>query len=144
MATPGFVLGRSVKVIVNHVFAGGRLDLGNVTGFDPKQRTKAIQVSRIDGTVLTQYVPDGWEGTIEFTRRDATVEQFISAVELAFRNGVTIPYGQVYQYVTELNGSRTQWLYENSIFHLPNAGKYQPESDVKMALGFSASWRTTV
>jgi hypothetical protein len=125
-----------------HPLAGGRLDIGNVTGFDPKQDAKAARVDRLDGTVLTKHVPGGWSGTIDFDRRDANVDQFIAAIEAAYRNNVTIPFGQIYEYITETDGSRTTWLYENASFHLPNAGKRQAESAIKMTLGFDASWRT--
>ena len=141
MANTDFTLGRSTRIVVMHPFVG-RLDIGNVTVFDTKQITKPARVDRLDGIVLTKHVPGGWSGTIDFDRRDANVDNFASAIEQAYRNNVTIPFGQIYEYITETDGSRTTWLYENASFHLSNAGRRQAEGAIKMTLSFDASWRT--
>ncbi|MDR3538805.1 MAG: hypothetical protein P4L71_20080 [Acetobacteraceae bacterium] len=142
MATQDFTIGRSTRVVVVHALAGGVLDIGNVTGFNPSQKTKEATVDRLDGVVLTKHLPGGWAGTIECDRRDQTVDEFIAAIETAYRNNVSIPFGQMYEYINEVDGSRTTWLYENVNFYLSNAGNRQADNVIKMTLGWTASWRT--
>lgn len=142
MATTDFTIGRSTRIVVVHPLAGGVLDIGNITGFKPKQQTKTAQSNRLDGVLLTKHLPGGWSGTIEFDRRDPTVDEFIAAIETGYRNNVTIPFGQIYEYINEVDGSRTTWLYENVNFYLSDAGSRQSNSPVKMTLSWNASWRT--
>jgi hypothetical protein len=142
MATQDFTIGRSTRIVVVHALAGGVLDIGNITGFQARQQTKTAEADRLDGVKLTKNLPGGWTGTIEFDRRDPTVDEFIAAIETAYRNNVTIPFGQIYEYINEIDGSRTTWLYENVNFYLSDAGRRQADSPVKMTLSWTASWRT--
>ena len=144
MASNTFSLGRQTSVVIIHPFAGGRLDIGIVTAFDVKQVVATVGVEPLSGGTLTQFPPKGWTGTIEFDRRGPTEEQFIFALEMAFRNNLVPPFGQAFQYTTEPSGAQTSWMYEQASFRLQTAGKFSPDSAVKMALGFSAQWRTKI
>lgn len=53
----------------------------NVMSFDYRQITADITHMRMNGSTLVADLPKLWEGTVEFQRRDATVETAIRAIQ---------------------------------------------------------------
>ena len=143
MPSNNFSVGRDTTVIVQHAFVG-RVELKHVIGFHPKQETVAAAVSRLDGKHLTAHLPKGWSGTIEIEKGNAALDQFIGALETAYYNGVNVPTGQVYQYDTEVDGSRTTYQFQDCSFHMPEAGQRKNDATVKQSLAFNASRRVVV
>lgn len=59
MALTAFSVGRDTQLVV--MGPNGRVDLSHVTGFESRQITNPIRVSRLDGTQLAAELPKGWE-----------------------------------------------------------------------------------
>ena len=140
-------VGRDCSIAIVHPLvptAGGRLDLRHITGFEPKQGTTAVGVKRLDGLFLGAFLPNNWSGNIDIERGNAVLDQFISAIELAYRTGVNIPNGVIYQYVTETDGTTSTWQFDNVAFHMPGAGAWKDDQTVKQQLGWVASHRNPV
>lgn len=60
---------------------GVAVTIDNVMSFEYKQMTADITHMRMDGTTLVADLPKLWEGTIEFQRRDATVEAAMRTIQ---------------------------------------------------------------
>ena len=86
MALTAFSVGRDTQLVV--MGPNGRVDLSHVTGFESRQITNPIRVSRLDGTQLAAELPKGWEGTFEVERRTSALDDFISVLN---RTITTVP-----------------------------------------------------
>lgn len=137
-----FDLGRQSKVVVK--WNGFTVDLGIVEGFSPKQDTVTITLKGIDGKRRQKFIPNGWSGTIAVSRSGSGLDQVITAIEAMWENGLGVPDAQIYQYVTELDGSRTVFRFNAVQFHLGDAGTWKADDAVKQSLGWSAQRRVIV
>jgi hypothetical protein len=86
-------------------------------------------------------LPKGWEGSFEVERGSSAVDDFIAAAEVAYRTSGSLPYGQVYQYVNEPDGSTSTYQYTGVVFRLVNAGIWRGDGAVKQKLEFFAAAR---
>ena len=66
MALTTFSIGRDTQLVI--MGPAGRVDFSHVVGFESRQLTTAVRVSRIDGTQLGTELPKGWEGTFDVER----------------------------------------------------------------------------
>src|SRR4051812_43382130 len=103
MSLTTFSLGRDTQLVV--MGPNGRVDLTHVSGFESRQLTHSVRVSRLDGTQLGAELPKGWEGSFEVERGSSDVDDFAAASEQQFFNGGPVPTGTMFQYVTETDGS---------------------------------------
>jgi hypothetical protein len=55
-----------------------------------------------------------------------------------------VPFGTVYQYVTETDGSTSTYQYDTVVFKLASSGQWKGDSSVKQKLEFFASQRQRV
>jgi hypothetical protein len=112
----------------------GRVDLTHVTGFESRQLTYSVRVSRLDGTQIGAELPRGWEGSFEIERGTSEVDDFVAAAEQLYYNGGPVPAGTMYQYVTEVDGSTSTYQYNGVVFRLASAGAWK---GAKIGLLFS-------
>jgi hypothetical protein len=117
----------------------GRVDLTHVTGFESRQITHPIRVSRLDGTQLAAELPKGWEGGFEVERGTSVLDDFISTVEQNYYNGVSASAGTMYQYITETDGSVSTYQFDGVVFKLASAGNWKGDASVKQKLEFYAT-----
>src|SRR4051794_23586946 len=82
MALTNFSIGRDTQLVV--MGPNGRVDISHVTGFESKQVTAPIRVTRIDGTHLGAELPKGWEGSFEVERGTPSLDDFIAMIEQNF------------------------------------------------------------
>lgn len=138
-------IGRDNRVVIQHPLApNGRLDIDHITGFHPRQVTAQVMAERLDGKVLSATLPRMWTGEITVTRGSRALDEFVSVLETAHHNGINVPSGQVFSYITETDGSVTTYLYEECSFALPEAGRWQNDQSVTQTLSFTASRRRAV
>lgn len=142
MALTNFSVGRDTQLVV--MGSSGRIDLAHVTGFEARQVTQSVRVSRLDGTPLGAELPKGWEGSFDLERGNSAADDFIAATELAYFNGQTAATGTMYQYVTETDGSVSTYQYDGVTFKLATAGQWKGDNSVKQTLDFFASRRRRV
>jgi hypothetical protein len=55
----------------------GRIDISHVTGFESRQLTSPVRVSRLDGTQLGVELPKGWDGSFEVERGNSILDDYI-------------------------------------------------------------------
>jgi hypothetical protein len=142
MPINNFNIGRDCQLVL--IGPAGRVDLSYVTGFESRQITHSIRVDKLDGTQISAELPRGWEGTFELERGTSAVDDFIAAAEQSYFNGDGVPFGTVYQYVTETDGSISTYQYNTVVFKLANAGNWKGDASVKQKLEFFASQRQRV
>lgn len=137
MGLTAFSIGRDTQLVV--MGPHGRLDLSHVTGFESRQLTTPIRVSRLDGTQLGAEIPKGWEGSFEVERGTSALDDFISTMEQNFYNGAGASPGTMYQYITETDSSVSTYQFDGVVFKLASAGAWKGDSSVKQKLEFYAT-----
>lgn len=142
MPTTQFSIGRDCQLVV--IGPRGRIDLTYVIAFESRQLTTPVRVDRMDGVPMAAELPKGWEGSFELERGTSEVDDFIAAAEAAYFAQGSLPFGTLYQYVSEVDGSTSTYQYDGVVFKLMNAGAWKGDSSVKQKLEFWASKRTRV
>jgi hypothetical protein len=142
MALTTFSIGRDTQLVI--MGASGRVDINHVIGFESRQITAPIRVSRIDGTQLGTELPKGWEGTFEVERGTSVLDDFIASLEQNYYNGQPIPPGTMYQYITESDGSVSTYQFVGVVFKLVSAGIWKGDASVKQKLEFFATQRQRI
>jgi len=142
MALTAFSIGKDTQLVV--MGPNGRVDLTHITGFESRQLTQSVRVSRIDGTHLGAELPRGWEGSFEVERGNSVLDDFISYWEQRHYDGAMPAPCTMYQYVTETDGSVSTYQYDGTVFRLANAGVWKGDAAVKQKLEFYASRRRRV
>jgi hypothetical protein len=137
-----FSVGRDTQVVV--LGAYGRVDLAHVTGFEARQVTSSVRISRIDGSQLGAELPKGWEGQFDLERGNSAADDFIAQLESDYLNGQTPATGTMYQYITEADGSTSTYQHNNVVFKLASAGTWRGDQSVKQRLEFFASSRVSL
>ena len=137
MGLTAFSIGRDTQLVV--MGPNGRLDLSHVTGFESRQLTSPVRVSRLDGTQLGAELPKGWDGSFEVERGTSALDDFISGIEQDFYNGAGAFPGTMYQYITETDGSVSTYQFDGVVFKLASAGTWKGDSSVKQKLEFYAT-----
>jgi hypothetical protein len=132
-----FSIGRDTQLVV--MGPNGRIDFSHVTGFESRQLTSPVRISRLDGTQLGAELPKGWEGSFEVERGTSALDDFISAMEQDFYNGGGIEPGTMYQYITETDSSVSTYQFDGVVFKLASAGSWKGDSSVKQKMEFYAT-----
>lgn len=142
MPINSFSIGRDTQLVV--IGPAGRVDLTHVTGFEAKQKTHQIRVDKLDGTQIAAELPRGWDGSFEIERGSSAADDFIAAAEASYYASGQVPFGTLYQYVTEVDGSTSTYQYDSVVFRLSNAGQWKGDASVKQKLEFFAARRQRV
>lgn len=137
MGLTAFSIGRDTQLVV--MGPNGRVDISHVTGFESRQLTSAVRVSRLDGSQLGAELPKGWEGSFEVERGTSALDDFISGLEQDFYNGSGTQPGTMYQYVTETDSSVSTYQFDGVVFKLASAGAWKGDASVKQKLEFYAT-----
>ncbi len=137
MALTAFSIGRDTQIVV--MGPNGRVDISHVTGFESRQITSPVRISRLDGTQLGAEIPKGWEGSFEVERGTSALDDFISSLEQGFFNGSGTQPGTMYQYITETDSSVSTYQFDGVVFKLVSAGAWKGDSSVKQKLEFYAT-----
>ena len=142
MALTNFSVGRDTQLVV--MGPAGRVDLAHVTGFEARQVTQSVRVSRLDGTPLGVELPKGWEGSFDLERGNSVADDFIAAAEQQYYGGAVAVPGTMCQYINETDGSVSTYQYDNVTFKLASSGQWKGDNSVKQTLDFFASRRRRV
>jgi hypothetical protein len=134
VALTAFSIGRDTQLVV--MGPNGRVDLNHVTGFESRQITSPVRVSRLDGTQLAAELPKGWEGSFEVERGTSALDDFISTMEQNYYSGAGTTPGTMYQYITEVDSSVSTYQFDGVVFKLASAGTWKGDSSVKQKLEF--------
>jgi hypothetical protein len=142
MPTNTFNLGKDCAL--NLIGPYGLVALSIVTGFNSRQVVKTVHVDPLNGPPIEARPPAGWTGSFTVERGSSAVDNLIATIEQGFWAGGVLGTGTIYQYVTEVNGSLSTYLYAGVSMSLSDAGTWQTDSSVKQTLEFFASTRRSL
>lgn len=132
--------GRDCSVVVVHP-AFGRIQLDNVTGFDPKQDVIKLSTKRLDGVRMTAHLPNGWSGSISVDRGTPSLDIIVAQIEAGWIDSGTYQNCTLYQFIAEAGGTQTVAIFDNVSLTLADAGNWQPDAVTKQRLDFEANRR---
>lgn len=143
MPMNNFSLGRDVSLDI--AASNGQIVSFNlVTSFDKKQMTNKIKIKGIDGVTRYLEVPDGWEGSIDVTRGDRRLDDYVDQLEADYYAGKNVQAQSITETISEPDGAISQWRYEGVMFRLDDGGKFEGDKEVKQKLSWCASRRRKV
>lgn len=143
MPMNNFSLGRDVSLDI--AASNGQIVSFNlVTSFDKKQMTNKIKIKGIDGVTRYLEVPDGWEGSIDVTRGDRRLDDYVDQLEADYYAGKNVQAQSITETISEPDGTISQWRYEGVMFRLDDGGKFEGDKEVKQKLSWCASRRRKV
>lgn len=132
--------GRDCSVVLIHP-AFGRVQLDNVTGFDPKQDVIKLNTKRLDGVRMTAHLPNGWSGSISVDRGSPSLDILMAQIEAGWIDAGTYANCTLYQFISEAGGTQTVAIYDNVSLTLADSGNWQPDAITKQRLDFEANRR---
>lgn len=135
-----FSTGRDCTIVLVHP-QFGRVQLDNITGFDPKQDVIKLKSNRLDGVKMTASLPDGWSGSIQVDRGSPALDILMAQIEAGWIDAGTYSNATLYQFITEVGGGQTVAIYDNVALSLSDAGNWQPDAITKQRLDFEANRR---
>lgn len=138
-----FNTGRDCTIVVIHPIYG-QVQLDNVTGFEAKQDTVKLKSNRLDGVKMLADLPDGWSGSLNVDRGTPSLDSLMANIEAAWIDQGVYNNATMYQYITEIGGAQTTWIYDNVALSLDDSGNWQPDAITKQKLGFQANRRRQV
>lgn len=142
MPINGYSVGRDYTIVVQT--STGPLQLNKITSFKSKQEVTDVKVKRLDG--ITDHVRffDGWSGSFDVERQDATADNYFAAIESNYYAGINEQPAQIYETVTEASGAVSQFRYDGVLMTLADAGNRAGDATVKQSINFVASRRIKV
>jgi len=142
MPINGYSVGRDYTLVIQT--ATGPLQLNKLTSFKSKQDVTDVRVKRLDG--ITDHVRffDGWSGSFDIERQDATVDRWFAGLESNYYAGINEQPAQIYETIQEANGAVSQYRYDGVLMTLADAGNRAGDATVKQSINFVASRRYLV
>jgi hypothetical protein len=135
-----FSLGNDCRVVLI-LGSLGRMDFSHVIGFAANQLVKKLRVPVLNYPPLGRDVPAGWEGTFDVERANSVADDMSVALEAMFWSGQRLPTGQLYQYLYEVDGSVSTYLFDGVVVNLRSAGTFHQEQTVRQTVEFFARRR---
>ena len=159
-------IGQDCQLVL--LWAGVRIDLRDVTGFQSRQVVEKIRAHPLNGDPVEIVAQKGWEGRFEVDRGNGALDRLINDIEQAFRFGGGAPWsmpgqntistdpmtgktvssqtitsspGKIYQYVTERGGGLTTIEFTGCTIVLEDAGNWRASAVTKQSLSFFAGAR---
>ncbi len=131
---------------VNMLFNGQKVSIAPnaITGFETKPNTTKERRKGLDGVVRNATHADGWMGTFDVDRLDATLDNFWASYEANYYAGINTGSGTITETIQEVDGSITQWRYTAVQFTLETSGQRDPDKVVKQKISFEAAKRLKV
>ena len=136
-----FTVGKDIAVDIFDPNAGRVQRLTLRTMFDAKQVTQKVTIKGGDGITRYLELPEGWEGSFEFTRQNSNLDDYILSLEQAYYDGRNVQASQITETITEPNGAITQYRFTGVMFKLSDAGSWKGDGEVKQKLDWCASRR---
>jgi hypothetical protein len=114
------------------------------TGFEARQLTTEVKIKGLDGTTRFAYLPDGYQGTIDFERAGPELETYILSIEAQYFAGQNVQPNQITETIQEPDGTITQYRYTGVMVRLPESGAWKGDSSIKQRLEWCASRKVPV
>ncbi len=137
-------VGRDVVLDIIDPSNGGILAWAAITAFQSRQQTRRLQSIGLDGTNNFAEIPQGWEVTFSLDRSSSAVDDYFATVEDGYFTGLNYLGVLVTETISEVDGSTSQYRYENLALKLADAGTKSGDNLVKMKIEGVASRRRKV
>jgi len=145
MPVNGYTVGRDVQIVMNSPTGNGVggtvIPPDQITSFDAKPMKKEVWARPLNSPPQPIYMPDGWKGTIEVDRMDATLDTYQATIEGNFWQGTNTASGIVTETITEENGNQTVIQYNGCMFWVEDPGSYKADGNIVQRVEFSAGER---
>lgn len=138
----GYSVGRDITLNINT--PSGLLRLSTITNFKASPNTEKHQIRGLDGIRRPLVFPDGWNGSFEVARRDATLDQFWAQIESNYYAGSGIPGATITETINNPDGTVSQFRYTGVVLILEDAGDWRGNEAVMQRLSFEAEQRIQV
>lgn len=145
MPVNGYTVGRDVTVTLSG--PGGTtivIPASQITHFDAKPLKREEWARPLNSPPQPIYMPDGWRGTVEVDRLDATLDTFQSRLESNFWGGINTANGTAIETITEDNGSITQYQFNNVMYWVEDPGTFRADGIVRQRMEFCAGQRIRI
>lgn len=142
MPVNGFSVGRDVTLTVNTDSGLQRFPL--ITGFDAKPEVSDAKVKGLDGLTRHVIFHDGWAGSFDIERQDASLDNYWAQLESNYFAGFSSGAATITETITEVTGAVSQFRFEGVVLKLDDAGAWKGDATVKQKLAFMASRRIKV
>jgi len=139
MPLNGFSVGRDVSLNINT--STGTLNLSLITSFKSRQQVVKKSIKGLDGKTRTLKFPNGWAGSFDVERQDATLDDYIAQDEANYYAGQDNPTITITETITEVDGSVSQYQYKNCTLTLSDAGDKKGDDTIKQSLEFESEQR---
>ena len=143
MPTADYNIGQDNSLVLTDP-AYGRLDFKIITDFEWHEMTATTKVRPMRGPALQDEIPEGIEGSFSLDRGSVAVDDYIAKRAASFYATNSLSTGTLYQYIYEVDGSRSVWEYTRVSLKLADGGHYKGGDTVKQKLSFFASERRRV
>lgn len=145
MPMNGFSLGKDLSI---DIFAPGGatpiLSFALRTGFSPRQLTTQIKIKGSDGKNRNLYIPEGWEGSIDFTRQNSLIDDYFARLEAEYYSGLNGAPAQITETILNPDTSISQYRYTDVVMKYGNAGGWMSDNEIKLQIDWCASFRIKV
>jgi hypothetical protein len=142
MPLNSFSVGRDVALDI--VTPTGPIRFNLITKFMSKQDITDKKIKGIDGITRHLRFPDGWSGSFDVERQDATADKYFAQVEANYYAGQNEVPCTITETITEPDGSVSQWRYVNVLLKYADAGEWKGDDSVKQKIDFVAARRLQV
>jgi hypothetical protein len=142
MPAAAFNVGRDVTLTI--FTTAGTVETDNLKNFNAKQLTSDVKVVLITGIMLPAYLPEGWEGNFDFVRTDSSIDDYFAALEAGYYSGQDLPTGTITETITNVDGSISEYQFQNVAMRLADAGSWSGNKDVELKVEFIASTRVKI
>ena len=143
MPMNGFNTGRDVTIQIIG-YKGANVSFALRTRFTARQDTNDIKVKGFDGIVRILRIPDGWNGTVDYTRQNNEVDDYIASLEADYYNGVDIAQSQITETIQNGGNAVRQYRYEGVMWKMDDTGDKTGDDVIKQRLSWMGSRRIRV
>jgi hypothetical protein len=137
-------VGRDVVLDIVDPANGGVLAWATITSFQSRQKSRQLQSIAMDGTNNYAELPQGWDLSFQVDRSSPVVDNYFATLENDYFSGTATVGVQVTETVSEVDGSTSQYRYENLTLKLADSGLKSGENYIKMKIEGSASRRRQI
>jgi hypothetical protein len=138
--TAGLNTGKDYQIVITTA-TGQQVDLGRITGFDHKPRSKTLNHMALNDAPEEFFAPNGHDFTITIDRDGPANDILFSAAETAWWAGGTIVFGSMLVQITEPDGTQSRWAPSGISMFLDNRGDAKADNLVKQNIkGYAKIW----
>ena len=137
-------IGHDVSVTIFDVTSNSIVTFPARTGFSAEPITKTINSEPLNGPPLFAEAPNGWHGTFDFDRTDASIDIYFANYEALYYAGGNPVSGTITQTIQEKGGVVTQFLYTGVAMKPSQVGMWKAAEKVSQRIDWSASTRIQI